>query len=475
MGKQQIKHPTKVDNITVAGGNEIIASTHPKNATIPFLDRPPQERKSEVVIVKCPVYGLAEDAVREAIGLLGGIDNFCQKGDVVIVKVNASAVWPVEIADTTHPAIVAAMVKILKEAGTTVKIMERAGFGETADRAYTVTGIKKAALEAGADELWDWQKDKYIDVDVPNPRSFAKVKLPKTLMEADAFIDLPKLKNNRIIGGLTLSIKSMLGLIPCEDRQLIHRMPVDMAAGCCDVLKAINHLHRLVLVDAVYAHEGLTHQGLVCTPGFITASADPVAIEAVCHSIVGYHHLESPAVQIGMKDGLGTGDLSEIDILGTKIQDVYYPFVRSNWRYVQRHLNVTEYFGGTCNACVMGMQGVPPVVEPDKKYAVIGGTRALVAKPLTEVDEVYLVGECACRADHQFKDYMDKVKAAKKVIKLGTCPGHSSLAERKWGGIYDRFHLLATDGAICSALPDLVRPNILKKAYGRRSGQITKI
>jgi hypothetical protein len=296
-------------------------------------------------------------------------------------------------------------------------------------------------------------------------------------MEADVYIDLPKLKNNAIIAGLTLGIKSKLGLIPQEDRGLIHRMPVDMAAGCCDIAKAIDHLHRLTLVDGVHAMEGRVHQGIVCTPGFIAASPDQVAVEAVCHAIVGYHPLESPAVQIAMKDGLGTGDLEEIDILGTRIQDVYYPFMKSHTRYVQSFMNVKEYFGGTCNACLLGMAGVPPVVDPDKKYAVIGGTRALVAKPLSDIDEVYLVGECACRADHQFPSYMDKVNAAKKVIKMGTCPGHESVerwSERKLGGIYDHFMLLSSDMRTCATLPEAIRPTIVKAAYERRSGRVTE-
>ena len=65
---------------------------------MPFLDRLPQESRSEVAIVKCPVYALAENSVREAIHLLGGIVRFCKKGDVVVVKVNAGGAFPVELA-----------------------------------------------------------------------------------------------------------------------------------------------------------------------------------------------------------------------------------------------------------------------------------------------------------------------------------------------------------------------------------------
>ena len=40
----------------------------------------------------------------------------------MIIKVNASGAFPVEIADTTHPAVVAAMVRICKEASNAVGV-----------------------------------------------------------------------------------------------------------------------------------------------------------------------------------------------------------------------------------------------------------------------------------------------------------------------------------------------------------------
>jgi uncharacterized protein (DUF362 family) len=436
--KQGFRRSAKVGKYLVVGGGGTVASTNSGNLHVPFLNRPPQESRSEVAIVKCPVYGLAESSVKEAIHLLGGIGRFCKQGDVVIIKVNAGGAFPVEIADTTNPAIVSAVVKMCKEAGALVKIMERPGFNEKADKVYTVSGIKDAALAAGADELWDWETAEYIEVDVPDARSFAKVTLPKTLMEANGYIDIPKL----------------------------------------NIIKAFHHLHKLTLVDAVQAMEGRVHQGPVCSPGFITASPDLVAVEAVCHEIVGYDPLESPGVQIAMKDGLGTAELTEIDILGTRIQDVRYPFARSNWRFVQPFMNVKEYFGGTCNSCIMAMTAVPPVVDPDKKYAVVGGTRAMVARPLTGIDEVYLVGECACRADHQFKGYMDKIREAKKIIKMPTCPGHASVDQwgsRKLGGVYDHFMLLSADMRSLASLPEGVRPGVLKAAYERRSGKAKEL
>ena len=70
---------------------------------------------------------------------------------------------------------------------------------------------------------------------------------------------------------------------------------------------------------------------------------------------------------------------------------------------------------------------------------------------------------------------MEKVNAAKNVIKMGTCPGNDSVQYRKWGGIYDAYMLLSVDGWVNSALPDGVRPSALKAAYDRREGRVTKL
>ncbi|MBN1614916.1 MAG: DUF362 domain-containing protein [Deltaproteobacteria bacterium] len=458
------------------GAVEMVPSSYPGMGCGPaFLDRPPLEERSEVALVRCGSYALAESSVREALHLLGGIDRFCRPGETIILKPNLVFAAPWEVGETTHPDMVAALTRIFKEAGAVVKILERPAFNASSRQVYEKSGIARAALDAGVDALLEWEKEEYIDTPVPEPRSFATVKIPRSILDADGFVDIPKLKNNYVLGSgaLTLSLKSMLGIIPQEEREPIHRTPVDMAAGCVDIAKAVRHKERLIVVDGVYAMEGATHYGHVCKPGIVAASADPVAVEAVCHAVVGYHPLESPAVQLAMKDGLGTGDLGEIDILGERLQDVHFPFVRSMNRFVQKYRNVKEFFGGTCHACLLAMMAVPPVVDPQKRYAVISGTRAMVAASLADFDEVYLVGLCACSANHQFPGFMEKVAEAGKIVRMPTCPGHEEVHKRKWGGIYDARMLLSIDMTAGFALPDTVRPTILASVEARREGRKT--
>ena len=86
-----------------------------------FIDKLPLKKKSRVAIVRGKSYSEAEKMVRKAIDLLK-IKKICKKQDNVLVKPNLAMATPPEIAEDTHPNIVAAVVKICKEAGANVKV-----------------------------------------------------------------------------------------------------------------------------------------------------------------------------------------------------------------------------------------------------------------------------------------------------------------------------------------------------------------
>jgi uncharacterized protein (DUF362 family) len=65
--------------------------------------------------------------------------------------------------------VIAALVKILKKTGAFVKVGEQAAWHFDTDEAFEVTGIRKAALEAGADEIVNWKKDERVAVKIPDP------------------------------------------------------------------------------------------------------------------------------------------------------------------------------------------------------------------------------------------------------------------------------------------------------------------
>lgn len=441
-----------------------------------FVDGEPM--KSSVAITTAKTYDQAEKAVEEAITLLGGPEAICTSKDVVMIKPNMVFPEPPEMDVTTHPAVVAALVKLLKKTGATIKVGEQAAWHFSTEKAFEVTGIGRAALEAGADAIVNWEKDERVAVEVPDPRSIQVANLPLSVVEADVFIHVPKMKTNFMYNSVTLAIKGMLGLIDNKERALYHRTIAEMAWATCDLAKAIAPKHRLTLIDGITAMEGGgPHNGLKVNLGVIVASQDMVAAEAVACAVMGFHHLESPGVQVAMKAGLGTGELSEIETLGKTIDEVRYPFKRPIRRYVSKWRNVKEYIGGTCEGCLMSLNRTPFIVEPDKTYALITGTRVCIPDNI-EADEVWLIGTCAVRESHQFPGFMKKIQHIKTIRKFNACPGNAAFHDQykkpiTKGTPYEIPDQISLDGATLVPLPDLVRRSDLEAAEARREGRMS--
>jgi|GEM_PF-1154798 len=452
-----------------------------------LMDREPLEVRSPVAIVKAKDYGEAEVAVRKAIKYLGGPKTICKKGDKVLIKPNLVFPAHPDLAETTHPAVVGAVVKVLKETGATIWVGEQSGWHASAEIAYMITGIKKVALEAGADEVFNWENPPRVDVEIPGGRTLSKANVHKSVVDCDVFVQIPKMKNTLMFGkgGMTLAIKHFLGLIPNEDRMPFHKTDIDMAWACCDLAKIVVDKHRLTLLDGISAMEGNgPHSGLITYPQVIVASPDMVAVEAIGHIIAGYHPLGSAAVQVAMKDGLGTGEVAEMQLMGERLQDVIHPFKMVIPRYVSKYMNITEFIGG--GVCIQGcmsavISGIPPVVDPGKEYAIIAGPRVGIGQDLTRFDEIWIVGICATSPSHQYPGYADKIKAAQEagvqIYRLPTCPGFDAFlypelsAKLTKGTVYEMPDLLMGDTAVNSGLPECNRPDVVAEVDARREGR----
>lgn len=75
--------------------------------------------KSQVVLLKCDTYDREKiyEELLWGIGQLGGIDGLVRPEEKILLKPNLLRKAEADSAIVTHPAVVAAMAKILKEAG----------------------------------------------------------------------------------------------------------------------------------------------------------------------------------------------------------------------------------------------------------------------------------------------------------------------------------------------------------------------
>lgn len=120
---------------------------------------------STVSIISCTEYknDLVEIAVRELLEPLGGMGAFINTRERVLIKPNLLSDSKPEKNVTTHPSVVRAVVKLIKEAGATPVIGDDPGLSNFT-KAAKAAGIEAVALETGT-ELVPFKTSVPVEID----------------------------------------------------------------------------------------------------------------------------------------------------------------------------------------------------------------------------------------------------------------------------------------------------------------------
>ena len=162
--------------------------------------------------------GEPEVMLDKALEALGGIGNFVKKGQKIVIKPNIGWDRSPELAGNTNPKLVKALVKKCLEAGASKVTV----FDHTCDnwqKCYETSGIAEAVKEAGG-IIMPANDEKYFkEVSIPGGVNLKSAKIHEALIEADAWINVPVLKNH---GGakMTCAMKNYMGIV--WDRRYLH-------------------------------------------------------------------------------------------------------------------------------------------------------------------------------------------------------------------------------------------------------------
>jgi uncharacterized protein (DUF362 family) len=88
--------------------------------------------------------------LRTALKALGGIERFIKRGDRVLIKVNAAFATPAALAATSHPALVAEIVRLCRTAGASSVVVTDNPINDPAS-CFELTGIGQAVRQSGGD------------------------------------------------------------------------------------------------------------------------------------------------------------------------------------------------------------------------------------------------------------------------------------------------------------------------------------
>ena len=160
---------------------------------------------AKVSIIRCGDYDRARvfDAVKRATDLACSIKESVKPNMKVLVKPNLLSARPPEDAVDTHPEVVRAVVRLVKEAGGRVILGDSpaAGFGKNVLDVYEVSGMKKLAHEEGVD-LVKFTSAKFVD----------GIPISRYVFDCDLVISVPKFKTH-CITMITAAIKNTYGVV----------------------------------------------------------------------------------------------------------------------------------------------------------------------------------------------------------------------------------------------------------------------
>jgi uncharacterized protein (DUF362 family)/NAD-dependent dihydropyrimidine dehydrogenase PreA subunit len=323
---------------------------------------------SRVSIVRCTDYSDVEAAIREALTLIGGLESIISPGNRVLLKPNVLAIRAPEDAVTTHPAVVSAVCKMVKEAGGIPIIGDGSGItrpgATTTSEALHASGIEAVASACGA-ELVNFETSGYTEVSVPGARQFPHLYIAKSVLEADMVISLPKLKTHELTL-YTGAVKNFFGAIPQKIRKQAHALEDRDRFGeaVVDIYSIVKP--HLAVMDGVIGMEGNgPSSGTPIPSGVILASYDCVALDMVASELIGIDPLKVPTNKAALSRGFGT---HHPEISGTPLQEVSLRFKMPEggttammppflMRILRKHLTVKPFINTSscalCKACVL--------------------------------------------------------------------------------------------------------------------------
>ncbi len=355
-----------------------------------------------VSIAKCGSYGPElVPALARMFDELGGLGRLV-KGRTVAIKLNLTGApsirlgnRPAGLAHWVHPSVIGAVVHLMDRAGAQrIRLLESAWatampleeymYQAGWDASELVSAGRRVELE---NTNWLGRGTDYHRFDVPRGGLlFPSYYLNHSFHDCDTFVSLAKLKDH-MTTGVTLSMKNCFGNLPTtiygdhvpkdrpEERphsgrgRVFHqggRQPASPAPPELDPASPRHEGYRLprVVVDVCAARpidlaivdgiesmggaEGPWGGGEACRPGVLVAGTNCVNTDAVATAVMGYDPMAKGGtppfyscdnfLELAEARGLGSRDLSRIEVAGARIEDARFDFAPMLRSRVRRNL-----------------------------------------------------------------------------------------------------------------------------------------
>lgn len=292
-----------------------------------------------------------EQAVRTAVGLMGGLADLVRAGALVLIKPNLVAVPDHQRSGAcTSPEVCKALADMVRELGARPIIAESSAVGVDTEKVIEKMGYQRLREEGY--EVIDLKATPKVKLEIPDGKVLKHVITFELVTKADVIISVPVMKTHDQ-GEVTLALKNLKGLVTDADKRRIHQ--IGMFAGAVDL---VGHFKPVfAVVDGLIGQEGLGPlMGLPVRLGVIVAGRDLVAVDATAGRIMGFAAEQVPITRVAAERGLGTLEEAQIEVVGEPIAAVRRRFLRceEDHRIDREGVSIT-HAEGTCTGCRNGL------------------------------------------------------------------------------------------------------------------------
>ncbi len=247
---------------------------------------------------------------------LGGMANFVQKGQKVLIKPNMG--WDVipDLAANTNPYLIKRIVEHCFKAGAKEVYVT----DHTMDNwvnCYRNSGIEKAAKSAGAKVVPGNSESYYQEIEIPGGVSLKSAKVHELLLETDVLINVPVLKDHNSVR-MTCCLKNMMGLV--WNRGYWHSNNLNQCIADYALYEKKPALNIVDCYNVMVKHgpQGVSGADVVAMKSQII-STDWVAADAAGAKMLGVPVEKIEYIPIAHKMGLGNMNLDSLSIKRIKM------------------------------------------------------------------------------------------------------------------------------------------------------------
>jgi uncharacterized protein (DUF362 family) len=279
-------------------------------------------------------------------------------GDRVLIKPNLVEPAAPDSGQITNPKLIEAVARYCLDYGAIqVVIGEGPGFYQPrscARECFTHTGVSYIAENLGVEWILfdEHHYHTFKGISECTPGEF---RITEFAFNCDKFINLPVLKTHYLTT-VTLAMKNLKGCLKREDKPLFHHHDLSLAVvELCQIIKpTINVIDCTSRNIVRQLGTGYTSEHKQARSGLLIVSPDIVAVDAVGSALMGIDPMTVRTVYLGTATGLGSGDLTRMDIVGEELRQLIFT-VKLPQEELQYNFPLLQIVGeeNACSGCLI--------------------------------------------------------------------------------------------------------------------------